>query len=157
MLRTGLGSRAYLRHMEARNPDKTRLVVMVSGNGTNLQAIIDARADERQRDGRDDERRRGAEIGEGHERQRARHLRDVGHQRDVAPGPRQRAGEDRSDDHGDDEAERAQARSTQGEDQGDGRDDLIGDADLAVGVVPHRKPGALVEAPPAAPLRDRAR
>lgn len=31
--------------MEARNPDKTRLVVMVSGNGTNLQAILDACAD----------------------------------------------------------------------------------------------------------------
>ena len=45
MLRTGLGSRAYLRHMEARNPGKTRLVVMVSGNGTNLQAILDACAD----------------------------------------------------------------------------------------------------------------
>lgn len=35
-------SRAYRRHMEARDRRSARLVVLVSGNGSNLQAILDA-------------------------------------------------------------------------------------------------------------------
>jgi formyltetrahydrofolate-dependent phosphoribosylglycinamide formyltransferase len=35
-------SRAYRRAMEARTAHRTRLVVMASGNGSNLQAILDA-------------------------------------------------------------------------------------------------------------------
>jgi phosphoribosylglycinamide formyltransferase 1 len=46
MHRRAAGSRAYLRHMEARDRQTprpaVRLVVLVSGTGTNLQAVLDA-------------------------------------------------------------------------------------------------------------------
>lgn len=42
MLRLVARSRAYLRLMEARDTARTRIVVLASGNGSNLQAILDA-------------------------------------------------------------------------------------------------------------------
>ncbi len=42
MARRTSGTRAYLRLMEALHPPVTRVVVLASGNGSNLQAILDA-------------------------------------------------------------------------------------------------------------------